>query len=67
MQLQGKSGIMLTVRDGYLICPVCEQNRRLIAVRPDTTATNLALFCRKCRKTTVVDISLGLCSRSPSH
>lgn len=67
MQIRENSVIMLTVRNGYLICPVCEQNRHLIAVRPDTTATNLELFCRRCRKKITVDISQGLCSRSPSH
>lgn len=67
MQTQEKSAIILTVRNGFLICPTCGQNRHLIAVRPETTAKNLELFCRKCRTTVTVDISQGLCSRSPSH
>lgn len=67
MQTQENSAIMLTVRNGFLICPTCGQNKHLIAIRPETTATNLELFCRKCRKTVTVDISQGLCSRSPSH
>ena len=58
-------GKMLTVEDGYLICPVCRQNRKLQPVTPETRATRLPVYCRRCKHRIVVDIENGLCFESP--
>lgn len=55
---------MLTVKDGYLPCPHCRQNKRLIQVRPETKAERLILYCRFCKTETKVDIEQGKCFES---
>lgn len=59
MQTETKRGKILAVRDGYLICPICRRNRRLMKIRPDTSAQNLVVFCRECKNEFIVDISKG--------
>ena len=54
---------MLT-EDGFLICPRCRVNRRLLRVRPDTQARNVQLYCRTCKSEIVVDIVEGQCFES---
>lgn len=41
---------MLTVRDGYLICPNCRRNKRLMKINPDTMAHRVVAFCRECAR-----------------
>ena len=60
-------GRMLTVKDGYLVCPTCRRNRRLIQVRPDTSAKRLVVFCRDCKTEHIVDIDKGQCFESRSQ
>ncbi len=55
---------MLDVRDGYLICPICRTNRRLLPIEPDTEAKNLRVYCRVCKKRIKLDISKGQCFES---
>ena len=50
---------ILTTKDGWLTCPVCGRNHRLLKVRPETEARNLQLFCRTCRSEVIVDIEKG--------
>ena len=50
---------MLTVRDGYLVCPRCLVNRTVVKVDQDTTAHNLAVFCRSCKQELKNDIVAG--------
>ena len=57
----------MTVRDGYLVCPHCGRNRRLIRVRPDTRAEGLQVYCRDCKTETIVDIEKGQCFESRSR
>ncbi|MFQ8927293.1 MAG: cysteine-rich KTR domain-containing protein [Evtepia gabavorous] len=47
------------MRNGWLVCPVCRRNKRLLHVLPETTAENLEVFCRDCKSTLKVDISIG--------
>lgn len=58
---------MLIVRGGYLVCPHCRQNKRLIQVQPDTKAERLTLYCRFCKTETIVDIDKGQCFESRSQ
>ena len=63
--LQGKESCgKLTVTDGWVTCPVCKRNRRLLRVEPDTAATALPVFCRDCKTETIVDIDKGECFES---
>ena len=58
MQEQQKSG-KLTVTDGWVACPVCRRNRRLIRVTQETEAKGLPVFCRDCKNEIILDIERG--------
>lgn len=62
-----KRDIIYTVRDGYLVCPHCRTNRKLLRVRPDTEAVRLPLYCRTCKTEILVDITGGQCFQSRSQ
>ena len=65
LQTTEKRGKLLTVRDGYLICPVCRQNKKLLPVLPTTSGTDVVCYCTKCKHRTIVNIDNGLCFESP--
>lgn len=67
MQTQEKRGKILTVKDGYLVCPRCRQNNRVMKINPDTTARHAVAFCRRCKAEIIVDISEGQCFESRSQ
>ena len=67
MQSQIKSDIMLTVRDGFLICPRCRRNKRLMKINPDTEARGVVAFCRDCKSEILIDIEQGQCFESRSR
>ena len=54
----------MIVKDGWLICPGC--HKRLLRVEPNTTAQNLIVYCRNCKRTVMVDIDRGQCFESQS-
>nr|WP_325305677.1 cysteine-rich KTR domain-containing protein [uncultured Oscillibacter sp.] len=45
--------------DGWVTCPVCKRNRRLLRVEPDTAATALPVFCRDCKTEIILNIERG--------
>lgn len=50
----------LAVKNGLIVCPVCKQ-RTNQAVRPDTKATNLTVWCKNCKAIHLVNIENGQC------
>lgn len=47
----------LEIRNGWVTCPICKQNKRLLRVHPDTEARNLEVYCRYCKSRVILDIS----------
>lgn len=64
MRVEQKHGKLLTVRNGYLVCPVCRRNLKLMPVLPNTSGVNIVAYCSKCKSRTIVDIDKGLCFES---
>lgn len=49
----------LSVKNGWISCPFCKRNHRLMRVLPETQARNLEVFCRDCKSTIILDIDQG--------
>lgn len=49
----------IIVRDGWITCPECRRNHRLLRITDETEATNLPVFCRDCKKTVILNIERG--------
>lgn len=49
----------LTVKDGWIACPVCKRNRRLLRVGPETEARNLPVYCKDCKTEFILNIDRG--------
>lgn len=67
MQTNKNHGKLLTVKDGYLVCPICRRNKRVMRINPDTVATRVVAYCRDCKTESIVDIDLGQCFESRSQ
>lgn len=52
------------MKDGFLQCPTCRGNKKLLKIEPDTEARNLIVFCRFCKTEHRIDISRGQCYES---
>lgn len=48
--------IAVKVRDGWIQCPVCRRNKRLLRITASTCATALPVYCRDCKHEIIVDI-----------
>ena len=62
-----KHGRMLTVEDGWLVCPFCKLNRRVMKIDPETVAARLPVYCRSCKREFRVDIQKGQSFKSQSR
>ena len=49
----------LAVKNGWISCPCCKRNHRLMRVLPETQARSLEVFCRDCKSTIILDIDEG--------
>lgn len=67
LQDKEKRGRMLTVEDGWLVCPFCKLNRRVMKIDPDTVAMRLPAYCRSCKREFRVDIQKGQSFKSQSR
>lgn len=50
---------MIPVTDGWVPCPACGRNHRLLKIRPDTEAKRLVVYCRSCKREIELDIDKG--------
>lgn len=55
MNSQNNCGI-IQVTDGWVQCPVCKRNKRLLRVTPGTKARLLPVYCRDCKSEIILDI-----------
>ena len=58
MQSQKECGT-LVVKDGWITCPECGRNHRLLRITPSTEASRLPVYCRTCRREIILDIKRG--------
>lgn len=56
----GKKTVILTVKNGKAICPVCNWDGQ-IRINEDTRLENFPFYCRHCKQTTIVS------TQSQSH
>ena len=49
----------LDIRNGWIVCPICKQNKRLLRIHPETEAKNLEVYCRYCKRAVILDIPKG--------
>ncbi len=50
-------GRLVPVEDGYIGCPYCRRNKRLMRIRPDTFGRNIPAYCRVCKRELKLDIA----------
>lgn len=58
MQAYSERG-KLTVKNGWVSCPYCKRNERLMRVLPDTEARCLEVYCRDCKRRIILNIDKG--------
>ena len=58
---------MLTVENGWLVCPFCRRNRRVMRIDPATVATRVVAYCRTCKREFKLDIEKGQSFESQSQ
>lgn len=58
MQTTTKCGT-IEVKSGWLTCPVCHRNKKLLRIDQSTEARGLPVFCRDCKHESILDISRG--------
>ena len=54
-----QSPCKLVVKDGWVICPVCLRNKRLLRIEEETEAHDLPVYCRDCKTEIILDITRG--------
>lgn len=56
----------VNVKNGWIVCPHCRSNHRLLRIDSKTEAKNLPVFCRICRHEIILDIERGQSARRQS-
>jgi len=59
LQLWREHGTLVPVKDGWISCPNCRMNKRLLRISADTEAHGLPVFCRACKTEIILDIERG--------
>lgn len=50
---------ILPVVDGWITCPECRRNHRLLRITNNTEAHRLPVYCRTCHNEIILDIERG--------
>lgn len=58
LQNTAKDGI-ITTTDGWIACPECRRNKRLLRITDRTEAVSLPVFCRVCKREIILNIERG--------
>ena len=58
MQTTTKCGT-IEVKNGWLTCPVCHRNKKLLRIDQSTEARGLPVYCRDCKAEIILDIARG--------
>lgn len=56
MRVTSEYGIIEPRAGGWLTCPKCRRNKRLLRVRTGTVADELPVYCRDCKTEIVLHI-----------
>lgn len=59
MQSKNAHDILLVSADGRLVCPLCGRPTQQ-RVRPTTTLTDFPLYCKVCRRESIVNVNMSL-------
>ena len=54
-----QKGDKLSTKDGWLTCPICKRNHRLLRITDATRARGLPVYCRTCHSEVILDIDEG--------
>ena len=49
----------VVVKDGWIVCPVCRKNHRLLRIDDSTEAHCLPVYCKDCKNEIILDIRRG--------
>lgn len=66
MQGESKRDKMLTVRNGWVACPICK-NFRLMRITSATEGHEIPIYCRRCRNEILIDVHEGMSWESQSQ
>lgn len=55
----GEKYATLVPKDGWITCPECGRNHRLLRITDTTEARNLPVYCRTCRQEIILNIDRG--------
>lgn len=67
MQMNREYDTLVPVKDGWISCPNCRVNKRLLRVSDETEAKGLPVFCRSCKTEVILDIKRGQSVKRRSH
>ena len=54
-----EKSVKLIVKDGWITCPECGRNHRLLRITDSTEASGLPIYCRTCRREVILNIARG--------
>lgn len=49
----------IVTKEGWITCPGCRRNHRLLRITNRTEARSLPVYCRTCHKEIILDIDRG--------